>query len=358
MTKKEIIFTTIEQQIELLKAKDILFGDEDFAKQQLQTYGYYNIINTYKSTYMKNVDGERYYAHGTTFEKLFSLFTLDHNIRTAVMTAMLDIEEHTKAVAAEIIAQQFGTDHRDYLQWRNYRDRKNTAERFRLNEILKSLNNTLNSGKNPIRYYSQEYNIIPPWILFKGIYMSTLVNFVRLFKNREKTILVKRMYQCSDELSKEKNVTNLLFDTLFICLEYRNVCAHGGRIYNYVSKHKMDSHYEENLDILNPTISEVYEKKGLPRLLILLETLNYKKPLDTITSAITEELHRHLALYPEDYASLADELDIKIFLPMEDVIIKNGKEYHFESIHSSDGTIFLKSADDFDLFDLMNAEEN
>ena len=44
---KLIKYTTPEQQIALLKSKGLLFESEAFARDRLQEYGYYNIINGY-----------------------------------------------------------------------------------------------------------------------------------------------------------------------------------------------------------------------------------------------------------------------------------------------------------------------
>ena len=87
---KEILYSTPEKQIQKLKLKNLIFEDEDFAKAKLAEYGYYNIINSYKAPYMTIVNGKKEYISGTSFEQIYSLFTLDHNLRNSIMSAMLD----------------------------------------------------------------------------------------------------------------------------------------------------------------------------------------------------------------------------------------------------------------------------
>ena len=41
-------FTTLEQQIQLLKSRNLTFLDEEMALKALSTYGYYEIVNGYK----------------------------------------------------------------------------------------------------------------------------------------------------------------------------------------------------------------------------------------------------------------------------------------------------------------------
>lgn len=45
-------YTTTDQQIHKLKSQLLTFEDETRAKQILQTYGYYNIINGYRDPYI------------------------------------------------------------------------------------------------------------------------------------------------------------------------------------------------------------------------------------------------------------------------------------------------------------------
>ena len=40
------------------------------------------------------------------------------------------------------------------------------------------MNKTLDTDKDPIHHYNSEHGIVPPWILFKNIYFSTIINFI------------------------------------------------------------------------------------------------------------------------------------------------------------------------------------
>lgn len=335
----QIAYTTVKEQIELLKSKGLLFEDETDAAEKLNMYGYYNIINSYKSPYQFEENGTKTYSPGTTFEQIFSLFIFDHNLRNSVIAAMLDLEQHVKAATSEVIAEAFGTDQNDYLQWKNYRDRHTTRKCFGLNEILNTLQNTLMSGKDPIKYYRNTYGTVPPWILFRGIYFSTTINFSRLFKNAQKTSLVQKLYDCPEKLCSLENTKNLLFDALYVCLEYRNLAAHGGRIYNYDASYKINHTYDSSLDVINADLVELPVKSGISKFLILLDTFKYKQPFMTVANAITIELNRHLARYPDDYKILAKAIGIRIFAPSQEVILLNGQEYPFTAIRESDSDV-------------------
>lgn len=84
MSEEPHPFTTIDQQIQLLEDRKLIFRSKEYAKQILSMYGYYNVINGYKDNYVISVDGEEQYKEGVTFEQIVSLFSMDHSIRNAV----------------------------------------------------------------------------------------------------------------------------------------------------------------------------------------------------------------------------------------------------------------------------------
>ena len=87
----------------------------------------------------------------------------------------------------------------------------NKDPRFSLDNILNTLRKDAKyNDKNPIKYYRNTYHCVPPWVLFKGIFLSTLVNFVRLFKEKQKNELACKMYGLRDDVKHIDAITNLL----------------------------------------------------------------------------------------------------------------------------------------------------
>ena len=102
------------------------------------------------------------------------------------MAAMIDLEEHIKEVSANVIAHSFGTQPDEYLDFRNYSNKRKRKYRFTLKGILDTLKATLDTDKDPIHHYKTEHGIVPPWILFKSVYFSTMVNYIDQFKIAQK----------------------------------------------------------------------------------------------------------------------------------------------------------------------------
>lgn len=298
-----IVYSTVEEQIKKLQKQNLHIGDKEVASEALSLYGYSNLIKSYREPYTYLKDGNKVYRDGVTFEQLLSLYLLDKNLRNAVMSAMLDLEEHVKEIAADVIASTFGVHQDDYLQYRNYRALKTHVYRFSLKGLLETMQNTLKTDKDPIRHYAQEHGIVPPWILFKSIYFGTMINFIKHFKKSEQSRVASRLYDGLSGFSDEQ-IRYLMIDTLFIANKYRNLAAHGGRTYNYdcSSKLRSDEIFGDNAPI----------NKGFNLLLFLLSLLDYKHPFQILSAALDQEINRHCSSFPEDATYLAHVLNINI----------------------------------------------
>ena len=311
MEKKPQEFTTISQQIELLKSRNLLFKSEESAKETLAVYGYYNIINGYKDFYVeKTEDGERY-RDGITFEQIYSLFVLDHTIRNQLFITLLDLEEHLRAVTSYVISESFTSDQEEYLKFSNYQNRRTKYARFSLGSILDKFKKVSKSSKDPIRYHRETYGNVPPWVLFKGIYLSDLVNFIRLLKPAEKNAVIHKIYGIPEKMIDE-HLKNFFTDTLFMCLEYRNLAAHGGRIYNYnpTSVIRITPETKESLSKTILNFEHIETTHSIGTLIFALMLFTRKDYVRSLQQIIDQEVKRHCTAYPDDLNYLLDSIGI------------------------------------------------
>lgn len=317
----DIEYTTVEQQIEKLKEHNLIIGDESSAKRVLTLFGYSDLIKSYREPYVINSDNRKIYRSGVTFEQIYSLYTFDKNIRNAVMATMLDLEEHIKEIAADVIGNSFGVHQDQYLQYRNYQNRRKRKARFMLSGILDKLKSTLNTDKNPIYHYQTEHGIVPPWILFKSVYFTTIVNFIDLFKSTELDVMAERLYGGKNLNISSESLRKLMMDTLFICIEYRNVAAHGGRMYNYSCQSNLRTN-----EIFGDQIGG--DLSGFSQLLFLLNLLDYDHPFNYLNSTLEHEVNRHCSQFPQDITYLGQVLNIDIEPRNSVYITKKSNKYH------------------------------
>lgn len=329
-----IQYTTVQQQVEALKKKGLSFDKEENAKRYLERYGYYNIINSYKKPYQTLVNGEKRYVQGTTFEQIYSVFTLDHNLRNSIMAAMLELEECLRAATAEVIAVSFGVCHNDYLNFRNYRDRYCANPKFTLNAILGRLHNNAGSDKDPIKYYRERYHVVPPWILLKGTYFSTLINLIKYLKMEQKQKLMRLVLNLPEEEAITEEMTTLFQIILYICLDYRNAAAHGGRIYNFSSQHAEAIVISDDIVNVFPVLKNAIDASGIRMLLVLLSVFRNRQSYGIIQKSLDAQVNRHLQNYPGDIDILSDSIGVFITTTRYVWVNEKTKKFHSNNMCS------------------------
>lgn len=318
---ESISYSSVEHQLEKLQSQNLIIEDIASAKNALNTIGYSSLIKSYREPYTYRKNDKVKYRDGVTFEQLVSLYLLDKHLRSAVIAAMLDLEEHVKAISAEVIAARFGTSTDEYLNYRNYRNKRKRKARFSLSGLLTKFHETLLSEKDPIHYCMQKHGDVPPWILFKGAYFSTIVNFIDQFKEPEQLTLMSKLYDMEDTALSENALRYLMLDTLFVCQEYRNLAAHGGRIYNYSCSYQF--HVSQIWGEQPPS-----DLSGFNTLLYLLHLLSYSYPYLTIANALDQEINRHCKRFPADVTYLGSILNVNITQRNVVYRSKGGRIFH------------------------------
>ena len=317
----EIIYTTTKEQINKLKQQNLIIQDENKAQNMLSLYGYSNLIKSYREPYIHISNGKKMYRSGITFEQICSLYLLDKQLRNAVMASMQDLEEHIKEAAADVVASAFGTHPDDYLRFRNYSNKRKRQERFALSGILQTMHKTLDTDKNPIHHYQTEHGVVPPWILFKSIYFTTINNFIDQFKTEQKDEMVNKLYDIGVLGVTQDAARLLMMDTLFICQNYRNTAAHGGRTYNYQS--------ETNLRTSEIFVSELpVDVHGFSELMFLLSLFKYESPYRRLEHVLRQELTRHCSRFPQDITYLGQILNMDIVPKNIVYVSEKSNKYH------------------------------
>ena len=79
-------FKTIDEQLEILKAKGLVINDYDKARDILLRENYF-FLNGYRSPFL--VTGSKRFVDGATFEELYALFTFDRYFRNIIFKNVL-----------------------------------------------------------------------------------------------------------------------------------------------------------------------------------------------------------------------------------------------------------------------------
>lgn len=111
------VFKTIEEQIEILKERNLIINEEK-AKEIFRDNNYYYVINGYKDLFLDKNSEEEKYVEGATLEEIFTLYKFDSEIRSAFLKYILKIERRIDTYIAYEFSRQYGEQ--NYLIWNNF----------------------------------------------------------------------------------------------------------------------------------------------------------------------------------------------------------------------------------------------
>lgn len=223
-------FKTIEEQIDLLKSRNILFKDEENAKKILLHNNYYNIINGYKDLFLDNSSPTNY-KQNTSFEEIYCLYEFDRQLRNIFLENILKIENSLRSLIAYYFSQEYGND--NYLKLENFetfndipakKETKQKQIKF-IQILIGNINKNIaqNMENKYINHYMTQYGFTPLWVLVNILTFGDICNFYRLMKQNQRV-----------KIAKEFNIDELdLSSLLNILCKTRNLCAHDERLYNY-----------------------------------------------------------------------------------------------------------------------------
>ena len=112
------IFKNLDEQVEILKQKNLTINDVNYAKEVLLRENYF-FLNGYRYPFIKSLDN-KVYIDGVTFEELYSLFLFDRKLRNIVFKNILMIENNIKSIISYQLSKKYGYRERDYLNPNNF----------------------------------------------------------------------------------------------------------------------------------------------------------------------------------------------------------------------------------------------
>ncbi|MGN0173144.1 MAG: Abi family protein, partial [Acutalibacteraceae bacterium] len=152
----------------------------------------------------------------------------DEYLRNIFLHKIINIEKLIKSLYSYSFCQIFGETQLDYLNINNY-NYNNDKYRSDINKYVSKLEEIIN---NPDKYPYIDYNIstygtVPFWIIIQALTFGTIS---KLFTFSQE--------QLQSKISREFNLIypKQLSSMLSVLTKFRNVCAHGERLYNYKTK--------------------------------------------------------------------------------------------------------------------------
>lgn len=230
-------FTTIRQQIELLKSRGVVFPDEIKAIEILEREGYYSVVNGYKNPFLESKNSNKY-VQGTKFEHIYYLFKFDRELRSVIFAATTRAEALLRSSCSYCFSQMHGNEVNAYLNETNYEDPKESGGLIKaFNRIIennKSNNQKLNIGKEYIRHCINNHDgQVPLWVLSNDLTFGQMFWFYKAQTKCVRGLVAKKyteLYNSSH--CSQKDITSIKIDSIYRRIkEFRNICAHDERLY-------------------------------------------------------------------------------------------------------------------------------
>lgn len=222
-------FKTFEEQVEILKERNLIIEDEEKVIQILASENYYNIINGYKYPFIDKKSSVESFIKGCTFEEIYALYDFDRNLRNILFKSILQIENVLRTQIAYVFSKYHDSTsnlcYSDFETLLNVGDEKPLTERatniyYLLSKIQQDISNSI-KYKSYIKHYVFDYGYIPMWVLVNAIPLNRLSSFFR-YMNQSERIEVSQYWGIM-----EKDLRQYIA----LLAVFRNLCAHDERLY-------------------------------------------------------------------------------------------------------------------------------
>lgn len=222
-------FKTYDEQIEFLKDKyKLIITDDIFAKEALETFTYYDLINGYKEIFMHPT--EEYFIPDKTIESLMAFRILDCEFQNLLFEISFHIENRFKSIVAYHVSNQIGVDAKDYLDINNMQQPPKAQNQKILKKNLEKLiqvykpSNPKKKPDMPTAHYVEKHNHVPAWILFRNATFSQVTTYYRFLLPDIKDAIAQDLLRDVPLRDSSKKIAVL--PMLNFVRRYRNVIAH------------------------------------------------------------------------------------------------------------------------------------
>ena len=290
-------FKSLDSLLRLMRKRNITIekGTEGSrVKRILARDNYYSIINGYKDIFLDNNatvnSGDDYYITGTTFFQIYGLYCFDRNLRIILLKALLQAEQNicTK------VSYRFSEVHTSEFSHLNVNNFSKT-NLPKATELVSKLSNATqrNARHTMFSHYLTTHQDLPLWVLVTKLTFGEITNFYKLITpNIQEKILedIHKEYMTEYRISIMHPTSTLIpifSEILDVLVGYRNVCAHGDRLYNHrIIGPKKTIKKLTYYFVPNPKGSESSVYGVLISLRLLLPRIAYKSIIDEIISEL------------------------------------------------------------------------
>ncbi|WP_127060979.1 Abi family protein [Veillonella sp. 3627] len=238
-------FTSLNSLLRLMRKRNISIkkGTEGSkVKNILSRENYYSVINGYKDIFLDQTitesSGDDYYISGTTFFQIYEVYCFDRELRHLLLRYLLQAEKNL----ATKLAYHFSDKNKaefSHLNINNF-SKSDLHTTTRLISILSTVTQKNSKFQDSGFYhYLTKHQSLPLWVLVTKLTFGELTYF---YKSMLPVLQEKVLGNILDDYHSEfgfevslptSTLINNFNDMLDTLVSYRNICAHGDRLYNH-----------------------------------------------------------------------------------------------------------------------------
>lgn len=276
----EKIFKSLDEQIEIMRNKNLIIDDEYFVKDILLRENYF-FINGYRYLFMKSMN-DRTFIDGANFRELYALFYFDRQLRNILFKNILTLENNIKSIISYELSRRYGFKEKNYLNPNNFtKDPKKTRQ---VNDLLKKVKRQINvngSQHTATKHYQNNYGYIPLWIVVKVLSFGIVGELYTILKKEDQESIA--------------DIFNVDIESMLIYLpiiaNYRNLCAHEDICYEHRTQKEIPiTKYHDLLNIPKMNGEYIYGINDLFALIIILKRLLRSDDFHIMLNEISYEL--------------------------------------------------------------------
>ncbi len=274
-------FKSLDEQIELLKQKNLIIDDIDYAKEVLLRENYF-FLSGYRHLFLSD-DGSRKFKKGTNFRELYGLFNFDRQLRNILFKNILIVENNLKSILSYVMSKNHGFKEQHYLNADNFVKDYNKSKQ--INDLIRKMKRQINvNGKQhaATSHYINNYGYIPLWVVVKVLSFGIVGELYSVLQKDDQEEIAN-IYGVS--------VRNLV-TYLPILANYRNLCAHEDLCFNNRTHKKIEG--TKYHDILNIEVNEegeyIYGINDLFAIIIIMKQILKNDDFVLMMNEISYEL--------------------------------------------------------------------
>lgn len=205
---------TIDEQISLLKSRNIIIENTESSKNFLENNNYYRLMG-YAFQFKKDEDS---YIPDTKLSTIIGIYDFDKSLRQIIISLLEDLEISFRTKIAYYLSNKYGNE--------CYFNKDIFIDSILYSEFICSINKNIKRSNRElfIKHHILKYDgRFPFWVLVEILSFSTISKFFKNINNADKDEFSKFYYNYN---------FNILENWIHHFSVIRNICAHYGRIYN------------------------------------------------------------------------------------------------------------------------------